>query len=145
MDNPDRQGASLGYYLYMIFPHNKMLAVESLPLYKKKEQTGRWTKQNRVEHYFNLAKELGVTQKFVKELFEKEISEGKYIDIGSKIRTKAGVYRKRTRKTRVQKVKKEYIKTHHQICTAKLTPLCLIEFITNQEDTVCLRCQNVRV
>lgn len=145
MDNPDWQGANLGYYLYMILPHNKMLAVESLPLYKKKEQTGRWTKQNRVEHYFNLAKELGVTQKFVKDLFEKEISEGKYIDIGNKIRVKAGVYRKRVRKIRVKKEKKAYIKTHHQICTANLTPLCLKVFVTNQEDTVCLRCQNVRV
>lgn len=37
------------------------------------------------------------------------------------------------------------IKTHRQECTAKLTPLCLKVFVTNQEDTVCLRCQNVRV
>lgn len=121
-----------------------MLAVESLPLYKKKG-TGRWTKQNRVEHYLNLAKELGVTQKFVKELFEKEISEGKYIDVGNKIRTKANVYRKRTRNTVVKKVKKEYIKTHKQECTANLTPLCLKVFVTNEESTICLRCQNVRV
>ena len=124
--------------------NNKIVAVELLPLYKKKG-TGRWTKQNRVKHYLNLAKELGVTQKFVKELFEKEISEGKYIDIGNKIRVKAGAYRKRVRKIRVKKEKKAYIKTHHQICTAKLTPLCLNEFVTNEESTICLRCQNVRV
>lgn len=127
----------------MYSPNNKAVAVELLPKYKK--HTGRWTKVNRETHYYALAKSLKVTRKFVKELFNKEKNLEKMIDIGSRIRDKAGVYRKRKTPFDTVNISKKMrtIETHKQTCTANLTPLCLKVFVTNQEDTVCLRCQSV--
>lgn len=144
MDNPDRQGASLGYYIYMYAANNKNVAVELLPKYK------RTVGAERERYYYALAKNLGVAREFVTALFEKEKNKrtpGK-LDIGSKIRSKSGLYkrpRKKPFKTKDISKNMTRIKTHRQECTAKLTPMCLKVFVTNQEDTVCLRCQNVRV
>lgn len=135
-----------GYYLFMYSHNNKTVAVELLPKYKK--HTGRWTKVNREMHYYTLAKSLKVTRKFVKELFDKEKITG-YIDIGSRIRDKAGVYRKRKTPfdtafdTANISKKMRKIQTHKIECTSKKSPLCLNVFVTNQEGTVCLRCQSV--
>lgn len=147
MDNPDRQGASLGYYIYMYAANNKNIAVELLPKYKKHRGTGRWNDQSRKKHHLEQAKKLKVTRKFVMELFEKEKELGKTIDIGSRIRDKAGIYRKKKTPFNTKNIAKNMrkIKTHRVECTAKLTPLCLNEFVTNEESTICLRCQNVRV
>ena len=104
----------------------------------------------RERYYYALAKNLGVAREFVTALFEKEKNKrtpGK-LDIGSKIRSKSGLYkrpRKKPFKTKDIAKNMTKIKTHRQECTAKLTPMCLKVFVTNQEDTVCLRCQNVRV
>lgn len=144
MDNPDWQGANLGYYLYMYSPHNKNVAVELLPKYK------RTVGVERERYYYAMAKNLGVAREFVTALFEKEKNKrtpGK-LDIGSKIRSKSGLYkrpRKKPFKTKEISKNMTRIKTHRQECTANLTPMCLKVFVTNQEDTVCLRCQNVRV
>lgn len=115
----------------MYSPHNKNIAVELLPKYK------RTVGAERERYYYAMAKNLGVDREFVTALFEKEKNKrtpGK-LDIGSRIRSK-------TKDITKNMVK---IKTHRQECTAKLTPMCLKVFVTNQEDTVCLRCQNVRV
>lgn len=144
MDNPDRQGASLGYYIYMYAANNKNVAVELLPKYK------RTVGAERERYYYALAKNLGVAREFVTALFEKEKNKrtpGK-LDIGSKIRSKSGLYkrpRKKPFKTKDIAKNMVKIKTHRQECTANRTPMCLKVFVTNQEDTVCLRCQNVRV
>lgn len=143
MDNPDWQGANLGYYLYMYSPHNKNVAVELLPKYR------RTVGAERERYYYALAKNLGVDKDFVTALFQKEKNKktpGK-LDIGSKIRSKSGLYkrpRKKPFKTKNIAKNMTKIKTHRQECTAKLTPMCLKVFVTNQEDTVCLRCQNYK-
>lgn len=54
-------------------------------------------------------------------------------------------YKKRSIDTKNLTRRMAQIKTHRQECTANLTPMCLKVFVTNQEDTVCLRCKNVRV
>lgn len=124
--------------------NNKTVAVELLPNYRNAKGA------QRERYYYALAKSLGVARKFVAELFEKEKNKrtpGK-LDIGSKIRSKSGLYkrpRKKPFKTKDIAKNMVKIKTHRQECTANLTPMCLKVFVTNQEDTVCLRCQNVRV
>lgn len=127
--------------------NNKGVAVELLPLYKKHGGTGRWSDKSRKEHHLEQARRLKVPKSFVLELFKREKELGKTLDVGSRIRDKAGIYRKKRTPFDTKNLKKrmEKIKTHHQICSANLTPLCLKVFITNQEDTVCLRCQNVKI
>ena len=142
MDNPDRQGASLGYYIYMYAPNNKNIAVELLPKYRRKVGA------ERERYYYEMAKSLGVAREFVAELFAKEERKrtpGK-LDIGSRIRSRAGIYKARRKPFKTKDIAKNMvkIKTHRQECTAKLTPMCLKVFVTNQEDTVCLRCQNYK-
>ena len=34
-------------------------------------------------------------------------------------------------------------KTHKQKCSSKLSPQCLDIFVTDNEETICLRCKNV--
>lgn len=126
----------------MYSPNNKTVAVELLPNYRNAKGA------QRERYYYALAKSLGVARKFVAELFEKEKNKrtpGK-LDIGSKIRTKSGMYKRPKKKpfnTKDISKKMRTIETHKQTCTANLTPLCLKVFVTNQEDTVCLRCQSV--
>lgn len=126
--------------------NNKGVAVELLPLYKKRGGTGRWSDKSRKEHHYEQARRLKVPRKFVKELFDREIELGKTLDIGSRIRDKAGIYRKRKTpfdtKNLIKKMNR--VKTRKQTCTANATPMCLKVFITNTEDTVCLRCQNIK-
>lgn len=114
---------------------------------------GRFHGDKRKKHYYKLAKELKVKKTFVTELFKQESYGGKTIDIGSKIRTKAGVYKKKkiidlnmktpdkAWKTQTLSKRMAKIVTRKQECTAKTHPLCLKVFITNKEDTVCLRCK----
>lgn len=126
--------------------NNKNVAVELLPKYKTHGGTGRWNDQSRKKHHLEQAKKLKVTRKFVMELFKKEKELGKTLDIGSRIRDKAGIYRKKKTPFNTTNIAKNMrkIKTHRVECTAKLTPMCLKLFVTNQEDTVCLRCQNYK-
>lgn len=124
----------------MYYSNNKNIAVELLPLYKVQGyKKGRWTVISREKHYYQLAKSLKIKRAFVKALFDQEKNEGKYVDVGTKIRTKARLNKPKREKP-APKVK---VKTHRQKCTANLTPLCLKDFITNQEETICLRCKNV--
>lgn len=157
MDNPDIQSVCRGYNYLMpqedffvqknYSNNNKNVAVELLPKYKKHGGTGRWNDQSRKKHHLEQAKTLKVTRKFVMELFKKEKELGKTIDVGSKIRDKAGIYRKKKVPFSTTNIAKNMrkVRTRRVACTANLTPMCLKLFVTNQEDTVCLRCQNVRV
>ena len=156
MDNPLAQGVLTGYYIYMpqedffiqknYSPNNKAVAVELLPQYKKTGGTGRWNDKSRKEHHYEQARRLKVPRKFVKELFNREKELGKTLDIGSKIRDKAGIYRKKKTPFNTATLTKRMnkIKTHRATCTANRTPLCLKVFVTNTEDTVCLRCHNIK-
>lgn len=114
--------------------------------FKKRGGTGRWSDKSRMEHHLEQARRLKVPKSFVLELFKREKEIGKTLDVGSRIRDKAGIYRKKRTpfdtKNLVKKMNK--VKTRKQFCSANLTPLCLREFVTNQEDTVCLRCQNYK-
>lgn len=157
VDNSLVQGALASYYYLMpqedffvqknYSNNNKNVAVELLPKYKTHGGTGRWNDQSRKKHHLEQAKKLKVTRKFVMELFKKEKELGKTIDVGSKIRDKAGIYRKKKTPFNTTNIAKNMrkIKTHRVECTAKLTPMCLKLFVTNEESTICLRCQNVRV
>lgn len=108
---------------------------------------GMWTPKLRKENYYKLARLVGVTQAFVTNLFKKEKETGRKLDVGTKIRNKAGIYRKKKTPFNTTNITKNMrkIKTHRVECTAKLTPMCLKLFVTNEESTICLRCQNVRV
>jgi hypothetical protein len=108
-------------------------------------------KRSRERYYYGMAKKLGVSKEFVDMWFEKERNKttpGR-VDIGTKIRVKSGMYNKPKKKvpldTKTLTKRMAQIKTRRQECTAKLTPLCLKVFVTNQEDTVCLRCQNYKI
>ena len=98
--------------------------------------------QSRRKYYFRLAKELGVDKKFVQDLLTKEAKQilgSRRLDLGSKIRTKAGIYKKKRQNTfDTKSIAKNMAKivTRKQECTAKIHPLCLKVFITNKEDTV---------
>jgi len=107
---------------------------------------GMWTPKLRKENYYKLARLVGVTQAFVTNLFKKEKETGRKVDVGTKIRNKAGLNRPKRKEpfnTATLTKRMNKIKTHRATCTANRTPLCLKVFVTNTEDTVCLRCQNI--
>lgn len=107
----------------------------------------RYGGKTRKQYYYDMAKTLKVGTEFVDSLFTQELEKGRSLDIGSRIRSKARLYkrpRKKPFKTKDIAKNMTKIKTHRQECTANLTPMCLKVFVTNQEDTVCLRCQNYK-
>lgn len=107
----------------------------------------RYGGKTRKQYYYDIAKTLKVGTEFVNSLFAQELEKGRTLDIGSRIRSKARLYKRPRKKpfnTKNIARNMTKIKTHRQECTANLTPLCLKVFVTNQEDTVCLRCQNYK-
>lgn len=107
----------------------------------------RYGGKTRKQYYYDIAKTLKVGTEFVNSLFAQELEKGRTLDIGSRIRSKARLYKRPRKKpfnTKNIARNMTKIKTHRQECTAKLTPMCLKVFVTNQEDTVCLRCQNYK-
>jgi hypothetical protein len=102
------------------------------------QATQKQAAQSRKRYYFDLAKSLGVDKKFVESLFRKDsarIVGEKRMDLGNKIRMESGLFKK----TVVLGVP-----TRKQECTSDIHPQCLKVFITNTDETVCLRCRNYK-
>lgn len=104
--------------------------------------------KRRVNYFYLIAKKLGVSKEFVDNLLEEEKNktDSKRFDIGRKIREKSG--KTITRKLGARdgkftiKLNKDKLPVHKQKCTSGISHQCLDTFITNNEDTVCLRCKN---
>lgn len=138
MDNVGAQSVHLRYYYVMrIDSNNKILAVEMMPLFKiKKKQVGRYSIESRTEYYYKIAKELKIGRAFVDSLFERERLTGKKMNIGTTLRRKVFV-----RKIHKSHVKIPVVKGHKQECTARTSPTCLNVFVTNKDETICVRCK----
>jgi hypothetical protein len=118
-----------------IAPNNSTVVVEMQPFFKIKMRS-KYSLESRKEYYYKIANDLKIDKAFVDSLFEREKLTGKKMNIGTTLRRKVFV-----RKVHKSHVKIPKVKGHKQECTARTSPTCLNVFVTNTDETICVRCK----